>query len=116
VWLAATTTAAPVVAVAHAGKALAKMAAWAEYLPGALADPAGLATLEALTAKGALPPSPLSTLPPLGWAMLVALGVVAWRTRHGLRSITRECPVPATVAPLTLVALYAGVFAWWALG
>jgi hypothetical protein len=102
-----------------AGKARAKLAGWIGHLPGALADPAGLTTLEALTAKGALPPSPVSTLPPLGWAMLVALGVVAWRTRHGLRSIIREFPVPATVAPLAplaLVALNAGVFAWWALG
>jgi polyferredoxin len=56
VWLTAATAAAPVVAVAHAGKALAKLAAWAGYLPGALADPHGSRTLEALAGGTAAAP------------------------------------------------------------
>ena len=47
-------------------------------------------------------------------AMLLALLVVAWRTRSGLSEIKAEFPVPATVAPAMLVLIYAGVFAAWA--
>lgn len=112
-WLAAATAAAPIVAVAHAGKALAKLAAWAGYLPGALADPQGMRTLEALTARTVSVPSSLCSLPPLGWTMLVAVIVIAWRTRAHLRELLSEFPVPATVAPLTLVVFYGGVFVAW---
>ena len=113
VWLAATTAAAPVVAVAHAGKALAKLAAWAGYLPGAVQDPEGAGTMAALVAKTLAAPHPLSTLPPLGWAMLLALVVMVWRTRHGLRGVIRDLAVPATVAPLVCALFYGGVFVTW---
>lgn len=79
---AAATGAAPVVAVAHLAKALAKLASWGGFLPLALRDPAGVDTLRAIGAKALAPPGALAPLPMIGAAVLagvLALAVWSWR-------------------------------------
>jgi hypothetical protein len=52
-----------VVAAGHRAKGLAKSTSWAVFLPQALRDPSGTATVLALTAKAVPPPRALLSLP-----------------------------------------------------
>jgi ferredoxin len=77
--IAAATGAAPVVAGAHLAKAVAKGAAWAGFLPMALADPSGVENLQRIQDHSlALPPA-LMGLPAVGWLMLVTVAVLFLR-------------------------------------
>jgi polyferredoxin len=80
--LAAATGAAPVVAVAHVAKALAKLSSWGGFLPLAVRDPRGLDTLGALDAGHRAAPGPmvaLSTVGALTLAGVAALALWSWR-------------------------------------
>lgn len=80
--LAAATGAAPVVAVAHLAKALAKLSSWGGFLPLAVRDPRGLDTLAALEAGQRAAPGPivaLSTVGALTLAGVAALALWSWR-------------------------------------
>jgi polyferredoxin len=109
---AAATAAAPVVAVAHLAKACAKVSAWGGFLPGALADPAGLNTLGRLSA-GAPSPQPLASLGGIAWLILLALLCVAWKSRQLLAAEVSGSPWAWRLAPATLMALYSIVFLAW---
>ena len=72
-FLAAATGAAPFVALAHAGKATAKLLGWVGYLPFALKDPVGLMTMNRILAGQGHAPKALLGTHPLGWALTLAL-------------------------------------------
>lgn len=74
---AVATGAAPVVAVAHAAKALAKLGGWGGYLPLALREPGGLVAMEALRRSGISAPKELWGISALGWVMLLGM-ILLW--------------------------------------
>ncbi len=114
--IAAATGAAPVIAVAHLAKALAKLAGWAPYLPGALADPAGHATFAALAGGALARPTPLVPLTPIGWFSLlcaVGIAVLSWRWVKELDPGTRGVARAALVVSALLMM---GVIASWSAG
>lgn len=79
---AAATAAAPVIAVAHLAKALAKLASWGAFLPGALRDPHGLATFAAIRAEAVAAPGALAELAQVGVVTMVGVALLAlwsWR-------------------------------------
>lgn len=86
VLIAVTTGAAPMIAVAHAAKAMAKVTSWGGFLPLAVRDPRGLETLRQLAEGSVSAPSKAIGLPVLGGAMLAVLlyvGITSVRwTRH----------------------------------
>ncbi|ACG74467.1 hypothetical protein AnaeK_3247 [Anaeromyxobacter sp. K] len=111
---AAATGAAPVVAVAHLAKALAKLASWGGYLPLALRDPAGVDTLHAIGAKALVPPGALAPLPVVGAAVLagvLALAAWSWR-RSGAGGPARAGRAGAVGAAL----LFSAVLGVWITG
>lgn len=112
--LAAATGAAPVVAVAHLAKALAKLASWGGFLPLALRDPRGLDTLGALGAKALPAPGPLVPLSVVGALVLcglAALAVWSWRRqRTGAHVVAGRAGVLATAA------LFGAVLTVWVRG
>lgn len=98
--LAAATGAAPVVAMAHLAKAAAKVTSWAGYVPLALSEPRGLATLRQLSEHVTTAPRPMIALSLLGWLMLalvLAVAAKAWRWRQ-------EIPTNVIVAARTGLA------------
>jgi polyferredoxin len=111
--VAAASGAAPVIAAAHLAKALAKSTSWAGFLPGALADPSGLATLRAIAGKVQPAPAalaPLSLVGALVLVLVVALATWSWRRVAGDRA--RAGRVGAAAA----AALMCGVLAAWLRG
>jgi len=76
---AVATGAAPVVALAHLAKALAKLASWGGFLPLSLVDPRGVSTFEALAAQTLATPGRLVGLSVVGWVILLALGWLTLR-------------------------------------
>jgi polyferredoxin len=103
--LAAATGAAPIVAVAHLAKALAKLSSWGGFLPLALRDPRGLDTLRALAVGEQGSPGSivaLSTVGALTLASVVALAVWSWARGRG---------PGATAAGRTGVAVTAALWA-----
>ena len=82
--LAAATGAAPIVALAHAGKAMAKLGAWSGFLPLALREPTGIQTMQHILSDQMKAPSALYGVPAVGWAMALAPCWLAFRTFRGL--------------------------------
>jgi polyferredoxin len=110
--LAAATAVAPVLAVAHLAKAVAKVSSWVGFLPLALRDPRGLETLAALRA-GAPAPGPLLPLPAIGATLGVAvllLAARAWRA-----PVASDAP-PRRAGLALVGSLLGGVLAVWAAG
>ncbi|MCL4501073.1 MAG: hypothetical protein M1438_04365 [Deltaproteobacteria bacterium] len=111
--LAAATGAAPVVAVAHLAKALAKVSSWGGFLPLALREPAGLGTLERIAGKALAAPEPLVGLPLLGWVMAAALLAIAWRNRQWLCEAALERPAAARAGFAVCMVFYMAVLLAW---
>lgn len=112
--LATATGAAPVLAVAHAAKAVAKAGSWAGFVPLALRDPRGLDTLHDLTVAPASLPASWVSVPLLGWLMLgltVLGGARAWRRVDGLPS---GSVVVARTGLAGAMVLFGAVLAVWA--
>jgi len=113
--VSAATGAAPVVAVAHAAKAVAKISTWCGYLPVALSDPSGRRAAAAISAGLVPVPGAVAGLSAIGWTMLLFTVAVGW---IGLRW-ARQLPVQGTAAARTglafAVALFTGVLATWGL-
>ena len=116
--LASATGAAPLVAVGHLAKALAKLCSWAPYLMGALADPAGMRTFAALSAKTS--PAPQHWLAPstLAWLMLLVVALVGWRAWRAAGRL--KAPVsamaPARLASVAATGLLVVLLGLWTTG
>jgi hypothetical protein len=113
--LAAATGAAPVVAMAHLAKAAAKIASWGGFLPFALRDPQGLHTLERLGEGSLIAPAAMVGLTVLGWVMLAAVIVIAWRAWRWSRQVPAESAMAARVGLAGTAALFTSVLTVWAL-
>jgi len=111
--LAAATGAAPVVAVAHLAKSAAKVASWGGFLPLALADPAGVETFQRIGDKALAAPAPWVGLPPLGWAMLILLALVAWRSLRWIREASGEAARAAYAGLGVTAAFFAATLLVW---
>ena len=113
--LAAATGAAPVVAIAHLAKAVAKISAWGGYLPRSLRDPQGLETFRLLADRSLSSPTRVLGLSVLGWVMLVLVFVIAWRALGWSRQIPAESTMAAKVGLAGATALFMAVLTVWAL-
>ncbi|MBM4321838.1 MAG: hypothetical protein FJ125_18350 [Deltaproteobacteria bacterium] len=113
--LAAATGAAPVVAMAHLAKATAKLTSWGGFLPLSLRDPQGLRTLEQLGDGSLTAPAAMVGLSLLGWAMLAAVLVMAWRAWSWSRQVPGESAMAARVGLAGTAVLFTSVLSVWAL-
>lgn len=89
-FLAAATGAAPVVAVAHLAKAVAKISSWVGFLPLSLQDPQGLDTFHRLADQSLSTPAPVLGLSIVGLLMLPLVVVIAWRALGWARQIPAD--------------------------
>jgi hypothetical protein len=113
--LAAATGAAPIVAVAHLAKAVAKISAWGGYLPLSLRDPRGLDTLRHLADRSLAAPAAMVGLTVVGWVMLALVLVIAWRALRWARQVPAETHRAARVGLAGAAALFIAVLIVWAL-
>jgi len=111
--LAAATGAAPVVAMAHLAKALAKITSWAGYLPLAAADPAGQQTFRRLAEGAVARPDRLVDLSFVGWITLVALLWIGWRGWRWARAAAPEALPAARAGLATVGLLFSAVLTVW---
>jgi len=112
--LAAATGAAPVVAIAHLAKAVAKITSWGGFLPSALRDPVGMETFRHIREHVSAPPEAFTSLSVLGWTMLVLICVVGWRAWKWIQQIPAGS-LPAARAGLAGTAMFfTGVLVLWA--
>jgi polyferredoxin len=112
---AAAAGAAPVVAVAHLAKALAKVGSWGGYLPQALRDLRGLDTLRRLADPATAAPESLWTLSAVGWTMLLGLVLVAVQGVRGRRFAPASERVATTVGMTVVGCVYVAILAAWVL-
>jgi len=104
-----------VISVGHMSKGLAKFVSWLPFLPGALRDPAGVATAQAISAKTLAVPTALlspATVSATCLALMAAALFFAVR-EHRLAHPEKTLRLRA-VLPVAVVALaFAGVMAGW---
>ncbi len=112
-FLACATGAAPVVAVAHLAKAAAKISSWAPFVPGALADPTGLATFHNIVAARIAKPEPLLGLPVVGWATLILVVWIAVLALRWSRQMPADVRVAARSGTVLSALLFGAVLALW---
>jgi ferredoxin len=103
-----------VISAGHMSKGLAKFVTWAPFLPGALREPDGVATAQAITAKTLTMPAAL--LSP-GIVSMICIGMVAtaffysvreYRLAHSESPLRLRAVLPMTVAALLFLAIIAG--------
>jgi ferredoxin len=111
--LAAATGAAPVVAVAHLAKALAKVTSWGGYLPLALGDPRGLSTLHRLAEESLRAPPPVVGIRLLGWLMLALVAAMAFKAWRCVRQMPADQAVAARTGLTGAAVLYMTVLTIW---
>ncbi len=113
--LAAATGVAPVVAVAHLAKATAKITSWGGFLPLSLRDPQGIDTLHRLAEGSTATPAAMVGLTVLGWVMLAATLVVAWKAWRWTRQVPVELWAAARSGMLFTAVVFTLALAVWAL-
>jgi len=111
--LAAATGAAPIVAIAHLGKAVAKISSWGGYLPLSLRDPQGLETLRHLADRSFSAPTAMVGLTALGWVMLALVLVIAWRAWRWARQIPSESILATRAGLIGALLLFTSALAAW---
>ncbi|MBM3319179.1 MAG: hypothetical protein FJY73_00685 [Candidatus Eisenbacteria bacterium] len=111
--LAAATGAAPIVAVAHLGKAAAKVSSWSGFLPLAMRDPRGTETLARLAGGGLPAPKSFVELSVLGWAMIALVFFAGWIAARWSRGLPADSFVAARAGLGISFLLFAAVFAVW---
>ena len=112
--LAATTGAAPVVAIAHLAKAAAKVSSWGGFLPLSLSDPQGVETFRRLADHSLASPGRFVGLPILGWVMVILTALIAWRAMRWVRQIPPDSIVAARAGLVCSAAMLSAVLAVWA--
>lgn len=111
------TGAAPVIALAHLAKALAKIGSWGGFAPLALGDPAGLNTLTALSAGQRVTPASLWGLSTLGLLILAGMAILGWRSIRWLRQHPERAHLPGLrVGFGGATVLFSAVMVLWARG
>ncbi len=113
--LAAATGAAPVVAIAHLAKSAAKLNAWGGFLPLALRDPQGLNTLHRISEGSMTAPAAMVGLTVLGWVMLAAILVIAWKAWRWTRQIPVALWAAARSGMVSAAIVFISALAVWAL-
>lgn len=83
--LSAATGAAPIVAIAHVGKALAKLGAWSGFLPLALREPIGVRTMASILSRQQAAPAALFGVSLVGWGMASAFAWLGIRALLNLK-------------------------------
>ncbi len=111
--LAAATGAAPLVAVGHLAKAVAKVSSWGGFLPMAIQDPKGVETFRSITDHTLIPPPGLLGLPIVGWMMLFATILIVWRALHWARDIPEDSLPAVRSALVATFILFTTVFVIW---
>jgi len=111
--LGAATGAAPIVAVAHLAKAVAKIASWSGFLPLAIGDPQGLETLHRLAEGSIAAPAELLGLANLGCVMFALVLVVALRAWRWARQVPADSALAAKVGLVGAAVLFSGVLSVW---
>ncbi len=113
--LAVATGAAPVVAVAHLAKAVAKLSSWGGFLPLSLRDPQGLDTFQRLADQSLSTPTAIFGLSLLGWVMLALILFVAWRAWRWAGQMPAEILTAARCGMLSSMLLFSATLVVWAL-
>lgn len=117
VLLAAATGVAPIVAVAHLAKAVAKVSSWGGFLPVSVGDPKGLDTFRAtITDQTLSSPAELLGLSIVGWMMLFGMTLIAWRALNWVRDISKDSLPAARSALVATFILFMSVLITWTLG
>jgi polyferredoxin len=111
----AATGAAPIVAIAHLAKAVAKIGSWGGFLPLALQDPRGVATFSRLTDHSLTAPTALLGLNTVGSIALAVTALLIWRGWLWSRHLPDGAVVPARTGLTTTGALFSAVLLVWAL-
>ena len=112
--LAATTGAAPVVALAHLAKAMAKLGSWGGFAPLALHDPKGMAALGALGSHQMAAPAALWGLSILGWLLLPGMALLGWRVIGWFRQHPEKAHLPGLrMGFMGAAAFYSAVLLVW---
>jgi ferredoxin len=112
--LAAATGAAPVVAVAHLAKAMAKVSAWSGFLPFAVRDPQGIETLQGIADRTLNAPASLLGLTMVGWAMLALSLVMAWKAWKWAHHVPAACLSAARAGLVSTTVLFGTILTIWA--
>lgn len=114
---AVATGAAPVIALAHLAKALAKVGNWGGFAPLAMRDPVGLNTLAALAKGQMTAPAALWGLSALGLLILGAMAILGWRSFNWLRQHPEKAHLPGLrVGFVGATAFFSAVLLIWARG
>lgn len=113
--LSAATGAAPIIALAHLAKAVAKVSSWGGFLPGAISDVAGITTFERISAGAVQAPAGLMAFSFVGWMMLLATSIIAWRAWKWVRHIPADSSMAARSGLVTTTLFFIGVLLIWAL-
>lgn len=111
--LAGATGAAPMVAMAHSAKAVAKLASWGGYVPLALGDPAGIRTFRGIVAKTLPAPSSLVGSAVLGWVMLVVMLLLAGKAWRWARQLAAGDRAPAKAGLAISALLFSVMLTMW---
>jgi len=111
--LAAATGAAPVVAVAHLAKAVAKMSSWGGFLPLALREPAGVDTFRHISEHSLTAPPSLASLSVLGWLMLVLIGIIFWQGWRWIQQTPSGSLSAARAGFVGTAVFFTGVLTAW---
>lgn len=112
--LAATTGAAPVVAIAPLGKATAKIGSWGGFLPLALRDPHGVETARRIADDSLVAPAASFALPTLAWVLLAVMLAVVWGAWRSARQIPGDSAIAARTGLAGAAVLFGAVLGIWA--
>jgi len=104
----------PVVAMAHAAKAIGKASSWAPYLPMSLRDVNGVAAADALVAGQMAPPARLIPLELVGLLVIIVVVLAAGVILVRFRKAAMRVPIAtAAIAMAVAVGLYLTSFLGW---
>ncbi|MEX2043980.1 MAG: 4Fe-4S binding protein [Opitutus sp.] len=103
-----------IVAAGHMSKGLAKLVSWAPFVPGALQDPDGIATAQAISSRAITAPAP--------WLSVVAVAMIAvaliaaafvfavreFRLARGAHAFHASAAVPLALVAIGFVGIVVG--------
>ncbi|MBF0316505.1 MAG: hypothetical protein HQK50_19570 [Oligoflexia bacterium] len=113
IFLFAATGAAPIVAVAHLAKAMAKITSWGGYLPFALQDPKGIQTFHNITNHDIVSPAAIIGLPLISWIILAAMLFITWRSFNWVRTASTEDLLATRIGLITSTVLFTMILSVW---